>query len=176
MFSIIWPIELMCNFYMQMYEIKTFIWHLYQILGSLKLGETCTYAKQCTGTKHASECLYNHESDTKMCSCMKDYVASSTKCISGMYMFNHFVYQIFIYNIETKIPYVVWFCLPQKSQLCSKLSSFKINVFWFLFHKDVYHCKIPQKIFILNKTKCNTINTFILEKLVKVLLHLSNPR
>lgn len=84
---------------MQMYEIKTFIWHLYQILGGLKLGETCTYAKQCTGTKHASQCLYNHEFDTKMCSCMKDYVASSTKCISGMYMFNHFVYQIFIYNI-----------------------------------------------------------------------------
>lgn len=53
------------------------------VKGSLKLGETCTYAKQCTGTKHASECLYNHESDTKMCSCMKDYVASSTKCISG---------------------------------------------------------------------------------------------
>lgn len=69
---------------------KTFIWEFYQILGGLELGETCTYAQQCSGTKHATQCLYDHESDTKMCSCMKDYVASGSKCICGMFMLKTF--------------------------------------------------------------------------------------
>lgn len=50
----------------------------------LFLGEICTNDDQCSGTEHATQCLYNKTKHDRVCSCINGYVSNGSNCIVGM--------------------------------------------------------------------------------------------
>ncbi|XP_065938446.1 uncharacterized protein [Magallana gigas] len=55
-------------------------WHC--VKSELSLGEKCSYNDQCSVTNNASRCLYNETKNSRMCSCVKGYIASGFRCIA----------------------------------------------------------------------------------------------
>lgn len=49
----------------------------------LPLGENCISDVQCLVTNNVSKCLYHPIKNTKVCSCVRGYIASGSRCIEG---------------------------------------------------------------------------------------------
>lgn len=49
----------------------------------LSLGKNCIYDDQCSLANNVSKCLHHPIKNNKVCSCVRGYVVSGSRCITG---------------------------------------------------------------------------------------------